>query len=90
MFKKKKREDVLQAIHHARVYGTGADWNSGRWYAFVDVLGGLLPFTYPSRSDLDQNVRALLRDYDDDPWGGGLVRYTPALASEVVAAGIEL
>lgn len=89
MFKKKKREDALQVIHHARIYGTGADWNHGRWYAFVPELGTQLG-PYPSRSDLDHNVRALLRDYDDDPWGGGLVRYTPALASEVVAAGIEL
>ena len=80
---------AAQVIHEARVYGTGADYLNGRWYAFVPDLGGALPLTYRSRYDLDQDVRRLLRELDDDPWGG-LVRFTPALAAEVVAAGIEL
>lgn len=87
MFKKKDRR---QPIHEVRVYGTGADWNNGRWYAFVPDLGGLLPFTYPNRSDLDLDVRRLLRESEgDDPWGGWAI-LKPATAAEVVAAGIEL
>ena len=87
MFKKK---DTRQPIHEVRVYGTGADWSDGRWYAFVPDLGGLLPFVYPNRYDLQQDVRWLLRELEGgDPWGG-LATFTPATAAEVVAAGIEL
>lgn len=88
MFKKKKREET--PWHEVRVYGTGADWNNGRWYAFVPELGTQLG-PYPSRSVLGQEVRVMVRDLldDGDPWGGW-VNLTPALASEVVAAGIEL
>lgn len=86
----KKEEYPATPWHEVRVYGTGTDWNHGRWYAFVPDLGTQLG-PYPSRSDLDQDVRRIVRDLldDGDPWGGW-VTFTPALAAEVVAAGIEL
>lgn len=79
-----------QPIHEVRVYGTGADYSNGRWYAFVPDLGGLVPITYSNRYDLQSDVRRLLRELEgDDPWGGWAT-FTPATAAEVVAAGIEL
>lgn len=70
--------------HTAKVYAAG-----GKWHALVDgkVIG-----PEPTNADLRQKVQASILARYPDPWDWFevVVDFVPALASEVIEAGLEL